>query len=40
MLQVNGAQIEGVQNIRAEVFNHFSSHFRRIDVERPGVDNL
>jgi hypothetical protein len=40
MLQVNGAQIEGVQNIRAAVFNHFSSHFRHIEVEQPRVDNL
>jgi hypothetical protein len=40
MLQVNGVQIEGVQNIRATVFNHFSSHFRHIEVEQPRVDNL
>jgi len=40
MLQVNGVEVEGVQNIRAAVFNHFSSHFRHIEVERPGVDNL
>ena len=40
MLQVNGVQIEGVQNIPAAVFNHFSSHFRHIKMERPRVDNL
>ena len=40
LLQVDGAQVVGVQNIRSIVFNHFSSHFKRPDEVRPGVDNL
>jgi len=40
LLQVNGVQTSGVQNIRSTIFNHYSSHFRQIDGERPGVENL
>jgi len=29
LVSVNGEIVEGVQNIRAAVFNHFSSHFKR-----------
>lgn len=40
VVNVNGVNIEGVQNIRAEVFNHFSNHFEHANVVRPGVANL
>lgn len=40
LLQVDNVQVEGVQNIRSAIFTNFSSHFRRMDVVRPGVDNL
>ena len=36
MVHIGGALVEGVQNIRTEVFNHFSSHFRALNVSRPG----
>ena len=40
LLQVDGAQIEGVHNIRSVVYNHFASHFRKSHMLRPGVENL
>jgi len=40
LLQVNGVQIEGVQNIRSVVFSHFSSHFHKLEVSQPGVENM
>ncbi|MCH88301.1 cysteine-rich receptor-like protein kinase, partial [Trifolium medium] len=35
-LQVNGATTEGVHPIRQAVFTHFASHFKAINVDRPG----
>jgi len=32
MIQVNGVQVQGVQNIREAVFSHFSSHFKVTQV--------
>jgi len=40
LLHVNGSQIQGVQNVREAVFDHFSSHFRKTTVERSGVESL
>jgi len=40
MVNVNGAIVEGVHNVRQAVFNHYSNHFRAQNVSRPGVDNL
>ena len=40
MVFVNGVDVEGVQNIRAAVFNHFSSHFKRVATVRPSVEAL
>ena len=40
MLQVKGAQIEGVHDIRSAVYNHFASHFRKSHMLRPRVENL
>jgi hypothetical protein len=34
------AQVEGVHNIRNVVFNHFSTHFKSDNAERPGVEDL
>ena len=40
LVSVNREIVEGVQNIRDAVFNHFSSHFKRIATVRPSVDAL
>jgi len=40
LVSVNGVNVEGVQNIKAAVFNHFSSHFKRVETVRPGVEAL
>lgn len=40
LLQVNRVQVMGMQNIRSSIFNNYSSHFRRIDGERPVLENL
>jgi len=40
MVYVKGTQVTGVQNIRSAVFNHFSSHFKSIGVNLPGVEGL
>jgi len=40
VLQVDCVQIEGVQPIRAAVFSHFSSHFKGVSLDRPGVEDL
>lgn len=40
LVHVNGVNVEGVHNIRAVVFNHYSNHFRHHNVVRPGVDDL
>lgn len=37
---VDGVSVEGVHNIRAAAFNHFSSHFKHIGTARPSVDGL
>jgi len=39
-LIVDGVPMESVDGIRGAVFNHFSSHFRSVVVERPSVENL
>jgi exonuclease III len=40
MLHVNGVQIEGVQNVHEAVFQHFSSHYKVTDSDRPEVEEL
>ena len=40
LVNVNGINIEGVQNIRTAVFDHFSRHFKVIRASRPGVEGL
>ena len=40
LIQVGGFLIEGVQNVRTVFFNNFSSHFRALDIVRPGVEGL
>jgi len=40
LVNVNGFSVEGVHNIRVAVFNHYSNHFRHLQVARPGVDDL
>ncbi|XP_045801716.1 uncharacterized protein LOC123895416 [Trifolium pratense] len=39
-LQVDGSAVEGVASIRHAVVSHFASHFKAVNVERPGVENL
>jgi hypothetical protein len=40
LLSVGGVVIEGVQNNRTTVYNHFSSHFQATGEERPSVYGL
>jgi len=40
MVHINGVMVEGVQNIRTAVFNHFADHYRALVVDRPGVQGL
>jgi len=40
VVSVNGVNIEGVQNIREAVFNHFSSHYKSNGTFRPSIDGL
>jgi hypothetical protein len=40
VVYVNGVSVEGVHNIRATVYNHYSTHFKSIGVARPGVEGL
>jgi hypothetical protein len=40
LIQVEGVTVQGVQNIRAAVFNHFASHYRATNSVRPSVDGL
>lgn len=40
LVTVNGNRVEGVQNVRAAVFNHFSEHFKLHAVVRPDVSAL
>jgi len=37
---MNGAVVEGVQNVRNVVFNHFSSHFQTRHAHRPRLDDM
>jgi hypothetical protein len=39
-IQAEGVTIEGVSPIRQAVYSHFASHFKALDMERPGIDNL
>ena len=40
MLSVGGINVEGVQNIRAALYDHFSNHFKAIRTDRPNVEDL
>ena len=40
LVSVDGVSVEGVHNIRAAVFNHFSNHFKVVGANRPGVAGL
>ncbi|GAU21330.1 hypothetical protein TSUD_372250 [Trifolium subterraneum] len=40
ILDVNGEQVEGVQDIQTTIFDHFSNHFKSSRISRPGVGNL
>jgi hypothetical protein len=39
-IKVDGITLESVSPIREAVVSHFASHFKAINVERHGVDNL
>ncbi|GAU50095.1 hypothetical protein TSUD_28830 [Trifolium subterraneum] len=39
-LEVGGFSVEGVAPIRKAVVSHFASHFKAVNVVRPGVDSL
>jgi len=39
VLQVNSVCVEGVQNVREAVFNHFSSHYKASNFERSRVED-
>ncbi|GAU10874.1 hypothetical protein TSUD_426010, partial [Trifolium subterraneum] len=39
-LQVDGVTMEGVAPIRHAVVSHFATHFKAVNVERPGIDSL
>jgi hypothetical protein len=40
VIQADGVTLEGVNPIRNAVFSHFAAHFKALNVERPGCDNL
>jgi len=40
MLSVGGVTVEGVQNIRGAVFQHFSNHFKTVGEDRPVMEGL
>jgi len=40
LIHLDGVVVEGVQNIRAAVLNHFSTHYRATNMSRPGVNDL
>jgi len=40
LVNVYGVGVEGVQNIRMAVFNHFSSHFKSRGVDRLSVGSI
>ena len=40
MMIVDGVSVEGVQEVGAAVFMHFSNHFKKHAVAGPGVDTL
>jgi len=40
VVSVEGVRVEVVQNIRAAVFRHFSSHFKSPGAARPGIEGL
>jgi len=39
-INVNGVQVEGVNDIREAVFLHFQNHFKEGDELCPGMSNL
>jgi hypothetical protein len=40
LVHADGVLVEGVQNIRNTVFEHFANHYRARDVIQPGVEGL
>jgi len=40
VVNVDGVYIEGVQDIRAAVFNHFSNHYKIVGSTRPSAESL
>lgn len=39
-INVNGSQVEGVDNVKSVVFNHFESNFKSGNIDHPRVKNL
>lgn len=39
-INVNGLQVEGVNNVTSAVYNHFETHFQSSTFVSIGVDNL
>jgi len=39
-ISVNSSLIEGVDGVREALFNHFADHFRDVNLDRLGVENL
>ncbi|MCH80340.1 cysteine-rich receptor-like protein kinase [Trifolium medium] len=39
-IQHNGVQVDSVVGVRQAFFDHFKQHFRRVNVTRPGIENL
>jgi len=37
---VDGVLVEGISHVRGAVFSHSSTHFKVVNEDRPGVDNL
>jgi hypothetical protein len=40
VIQADGVTLEGVTPIRQAAYSHFTSHFKALNMERPGADNL
>jgi hypothetical protein len=40
VVYVDDARVEGLLDIRAAIFNHFSNHYKSVAARRPGVDGL
>jgi len=40
LLNVNDVQVEEVSNVRATIYDHFTTHFKSVTLDKPELDDF